>query len=63
MKCTMDKDINICPFVSADKVYCSHPDPICSFVEKPEEPKPEELKEEEPKEQSQVSMEMIILRM
>lgn len=36
----MDKDINTCPFVSADKVYCSHPDPVCSFVEKQEEPKP-----------------------
>lgn len=40
MICTMDKDINTCPFVSADKVYCSHPDPICSFADKPEEPKP-----------------------
>lgn len=40
MKCTMDKDINTCPFVSEDKAYCNHPNPMCSFVEKPEvEPK------------------------
>lgn len=31
----MDKDINTCPFVSEDKAYCNHPNPMCSFVEKP----------------------------